>query len=90
MLGVNDFDETYPNLQPHGNRGKNRYYIAAGWNNASLVPDDFKAGDKRRTTAIRNGVEENYYNAELDTSTTYCFYLLIHHESDVGGVSLQS
>ena len=87
MFIGSDFDETYPNIQPYENRGSNRYYIAAGWNNLSLVPEEFRAGDKSRTTAIRNGIEENYLNAELKPLTTYCFYVLIHHMTDVGNVS---
>ena len=87
MLGLNDFDTTYPDLQPYDDRGSNRYYIAAGWNNGSLVPEDFTAGDERVTTAFRNGIEERYFNAELKPLTTYCFYVLLNHMSEVGNVS---
>ena len=72
-----DFDEVYPNVQPYENRGKNRYYIAAGWNSDLFIPDDFTVGDNSRTTAVRNGVEEAYLNARLKPLTTYCFYILL-------------
>ncbi len=88
-LGVEDFEIKYPNVQPYDNRGNNQYYIAAGWNNESLIPDDFSAGDKTRTAAIRNGVEETYYNAELSTYKSYCFYVMISYQLVVGGVSIQ-
>ena len=84
---VDNFDETYPNLQPYNNRGSNKYYIAAGWNKASSIPEDFEAGDESRTTAVRNGVEENYFNAKLKPETLYCFYILINYASEFGNVS---
>ena len=86
--GATDFETEYPNVQPYDSRGNKQYYIAAGWNNELLIPDDFSAGDKTRTTAIRNGVEENYYNAELNPETTYCLHLLLNYNSEVGNVSV--
>ena len=86
--GATDFETEYPNVQPYDSRGNNQYYIAAGWNNELLIPDDFSAGDKTRTTAIRNGVEENYYNAELNPETTYCLHLLLNCNYEVGNVSV--
>ncbi len=83
-----DFETEYPNVQPYDNRGDNQYYIAAGWNNELLIPDDFSAGDKTRTTAIRNGVEETYYNVELNPETTYCLYILLNYVSEVENVSV--
>ncbi len=88
MIGVDDFDTTYPDIQPYNNRGSNRYYIAAGWNNGSLVPEDFTIGDKSVTMAYHNGIEETYLNAELKPLTSYCFYVLINHMSEIGNVGL--
>ena len=87
---VHDFDEAYPDLQPYENRNNKRYYIAAAWNDLSLVPESFNAGDRSKTTAFRNGVEENYLNARLRPLINYCFYVLIHHMADDGNVSFCS
>ena len=50
---VDDFNSTYPNIQPYESRGDNRYYIAAAWNDVSEVPNRFTAGDESRAMAMR-------------------------------------
>ena len=82
-----DFYTTYPNVQPHGERGSNRYYITFAWNNVSEVPRTFRVGNEDTTFAVRSGENETYFNAELRRLTTHCFYVLIHYNSGVGNVS---
>ena len=82
---VDDFEITYPNLQPYDSRDGD-YYITAGWNED--IPNTFVIGDRRTTSAIRNGIMEEYFNAELENGQSYCFYVTAHVQSDIGGVSL--
>ena len=84
---VDDFNSTYPNVQPYESRGDNRYYIAAAWNDVSEVPNRFTAGDESRTMAMRSGVNETYFNAKLDRFTPHCYYVIIHHILSIGDVS---
>lgn len=80
---VDEFDTFYPNLQPYEDRENNRYYIAAAWEDLSSIPiDEFEIGDESRTNASRSGMNESYFNAELEPDTSYCLYLLIHNSID--------
>ena len=85
---VDDFELTYPNLQPYDSRDGRDYYITAGWNEE--IPNTFMIGDRSRTSAIRTGIMEEYFNAALENGQSYCFYVTVHAQSDVGNVSLPS
>ena len=87
VFDEDDFTLTYPNIQPYENRGNNRYYITFAWNNMSEVPEAFRAGDESRTFAIRNDIEEVYFNAKLDRNEPHCFYIVIEHTTDAAEVS---
>ena len=75
-------------MQPYSNKGSMEYYIAAGWNNETMVPNSFEIGDKRQTSAVRNGFSENYYNAELSRNGRYCIYIVIHGQWNISGVRI--
>ena len=74
-----NFDATYPDLGPYQERGDKEYYIAAAWNEIENIPSNYVIGDRSTTTAINQGMAEEYYNAELKSSTDYCYYILSMH-----------
>ncbi len=75
-----NFDATYPDLGPYQERGDKGYYITAAWNEKEDFPNNFVIGDRSTTTAINQQTEkEEYYNAELKSSTDYCYYILSLH-----------
>ena len=79
-----DLGELYPDPQPSRN-GRN-YYISAGWDNSSLVPDEFDVGGGGETEAVRNGVQETYTNRDLEAETSYCLFVIVYLDSGVEGV----
>lgn len=81
-----NFDATFADPTPYNEKGDKSYYIAAGWSEMENLPTEFELGDERRTSAIRNGVEEEYFNAELSPSTDYCYYILAHYVSAAANV----
>lgn len=84
---TDNFDTTYPNIQSYAQRGSNRYYIAAGWNNVDDIPSAFTVGDERTTTADRSGTTETYFNPTLQRETPHCVYVVVQSLSQASNVS---
>ena len=84
---VDDFESTYPNLQPFNDTNDVDYYITFAWNDIDSVPSTFRIGNEQRTTAIRMGNNESYFNAKLEESVQYCIYSTVHYLSQDGIVS---
>ena len=82
---ITDYGAAFPDPQPRPT--DNDYYIAAGWNDLSEVPDRFTAGRGRSTMAIRLGVEETYSNPRLNNYERYCVIAFVNIESGVENVS---
>lgn len=74
---TDDVGTLYPNLEPYNERGDLDYYITAAWNNEEVIPDNFTVGDKSTTFATRNGMNESYFNARLESATSYCVYVQV-------------
>lgn len=71
---IEDFVEVYPDLQPYNENSNLGYYITAAWNNEENVPESFTVGDESTVYALRNGVNESYFNAPLTRFTSYCVF----------------
>ena len=71
---IEDFVELYPNPQPYDENSVADYYITAAWNAEEDVPGNFTVGDESTVFAVRNGVNESYFNAALKRHTSYCIY----------------
>ena len=69
-----DFVELYPNPQPYDENSDVNYYITAAWNVEENVPENFTVGDTSTVYAVRDGVNESYFNAALKRYTSYCIY----------------
>ena len=84
---VSDYGSAYPNPQPILKSSAASYYIAGGWNNTSLIPDEFAVGDERSLIATRTSEEETYENPPLQHDSRYCFLVFVHLKYDVFNVS---
>ena len=84
---VSDFGTAYPNPQPRGDSNNDDYYIAAGWSDTSLIPDQFTAGDGDSTIATLLGQVVTFTNPRLDNFKRYCVVAIVHHDSGVINVS---
>ena len=82
-----DLGATYPDPQSRSDSGRASYYIAAGWDDNSMIPNQFTAGGDRRTTANYFGQAVTFDNPRLDNFRQYCFVAVVHLESGVENVS---
>lgn len=84
-VSVTDYGSSYPDPQPLPIIN-NKTYIAGGWNDTLLIPDEFTAGEGVSTVATRLGKEETYNNPELNEGSTYCLLLIVYLESGIQNV----